>query len=79
MSTDPNFYHALAQRGLARSQRDYSRYYLGMAENYACLRGDRPPSERALINLFRRLWSERHFILAIRVATALLWGVQSDG
>jgi hypothetical protein len=73
MSTDPNFYQLLARRGLARSQRDFSSYYLGMAENYACIRGDRPPSERAQINLFRRLWSERHFILAIRVATAILF------
>jgi hypothetical protein len=79
MSPDPNFYQLLARRGLARSQRDYSSYWLCMAENYACLRGDRPPSERAQINLFRRLWSERHYLLAIRVATALLWGRQSDG
>jgi hypothetical protein len=68
-----NIYHTLARRGLARSQRDFSSYWLGMAENYACIRGDRPPSERALINLFRRLWEERHYLLAIRVATAILF------
>lgn len=79
MSTDPTFYQHLASRGLVLSQRDYSSYYLGMAENYACLRGDRPPSEKAQINLFRRLWSERHYLLAIRVAMALLWGGRSDG
>ena len=45
MSTEPTFYHYLASRGLVRSQRDYSSYYLGMAENYACLRGD-PPTVR---------------------------------
>lgn len=69
-----DFYHQLARRGLTSSQRDYSSYYLGMAENYACLRGDRGPSERALINLFRRLWEERHYLLAVRVGCAVLWG-----
>lgn len=69
-----NFYPLLARRGLTPSLRDYSSYYLGMAENYACLRGDRGPSERALINLFRRLWEERHYLLAVRVASAILWG-----
>ena len=74
-----DFYHQLARRGLTYSLRDYSSYYLGMAENYACLRGDRDPSERALINLFRRLWEERHYILAARVAWAILWGERADG
>ena len=72
--TDLDFYRPLAQRGLTTSLRDYSSYYLGMAENYACLRGERGPSERALINLFRRLWEERRFILAFRVAKAILFG-----
>ena len=57
----------------AKKLRDYSSYYLGMAENYACLRGDRGPSERALIHLFRRLWEERHYLLATRVAWLILW------
>jgi len=68
-----DFYRQLACRGLTSSQRDYSSYYLGMAENYACLRGERGPSERALINLFRRLWEERHYLLAVRVAREILW------
>lgn len=76
MITDQNIYHQLASRGLTTSQRDYSSYYLGMSANYACLRGDRAPSERAMINLFRRLWAERHYILAARVAWLILWGAE---
>ena len=68
-----DFYHQLARRRLTHSLRDYSSYYLGMAENYACLRGDRGPSERALFNLFRRLWEERRYFMALRVARAVLW------
>ena len=74
-----DFYHQLARRSLTTSLRDYSSRYLGMAENYACLRGDRVPSERAMINLFRRLWKERHYILAGRVAWAILWGERHGG
>lgn len=73
-----DFYPILARRGLTTSLRDYSSYYLGMAENYACLRGARPPSERALIHLFRRLCEERRYILALRVAWVILWGDRSE-
>lgn len=69
----------LGRRGLFFSLRDLSSHYYGMAPNYACLRGDRGPSERALINLFRRLWEERHYILAARAACAILWGARADG
>lgn len=69
-----DFYHQLARRGLTRSLRDYSSHYLGMAENYACLRGERGPSPTAQINLFRRLWQERHYMLAVRVAWTILFG-----
>lgn len=73
MNADYDFYRCLARRGLTNSLRDYSSHYLGMAENYACLRGDRGPSERALLHLFRRLWEERRILLALRVAHALLF------
>lgn len=73
-----DFYPILAKRGLTTSQRDFSSYYLGMAENYACLRGERGPSERALINLFRRLWEERRYWLAFTVARAILWGGHTE-
>jgi hypothetical protein len=70
----PDFYRTLFRRGLTNSLRDYSAYYLGMAENYACLRGERGPSERALIHLFRRHWEEHRFLLAALVAVNILWG-----
>lgn len=79
MKADPDFYHLLARRKLTWSLRDYSTHYLGKASNYACLRGDRGASERALIHLFRRLWEERHYILAMRVAWAILWWDGTDG
>jgi hypothetical protein len=78
MNIDRNIYHELLRKGLTTSQREFSRYYLGMAENYACLRGVRGPSERALINLFRRLWSERHYLLAARVGKIILWGPANE-
>ena len=74
-----DFYPHLEKRNLSWSLRDYSSHYLGMAPNYACLRGDRGPSERALINMFRRLCEERHYILAARVAWTILWGERADG
>jgi hypothetical protein len=79
MNAGISFYHQLARRGLCTSLRAYSRDYLCMAENYACLRADRGPSERALLNLFRRLWAERRFVLAGRVALAILWGTERHG
>ena len=72
--TDLDFYQSLALRGWTTSHRDYSSYYLGMNASYVAQRGDRGLSERALINLFRRLWEERHFLLAAKVAWAILFG-----
>lgn len=76
MTSGMELYHQLARRGWTTSQRDFSTYYLGMAANYVCLRGERAPSERAMINLFRRLWAERHHIFAARVAWLILWGAE---
>jgi hypothetical protein len=73
MTSSRDFYSILSAAGHTTSLRDYSAYYLGMAENYACLRGERGPSERALVNLFRRLWDERRFWLAAKVARAILF------
>jgi len=78
-NTGITLYHQLARRNLTTSLRDYSSRYLGMAENYACLRGARGPSDRALINLFRRLWTERRLLLAMRVARLILWGDPGRG
>jgi len=73
-SADMDIYHQLHRRGLTTSLRDYSAYYLGRAENYACIRGDRGPSADSLIFLFRRLWDEHHFFLAVKIAWLILWG-----
>lgn len=79
MQAGKNFYQELRRKGCTDSLRDYSRRYLGMAENYACLRGERVPSDRALVHLFQRLWCERRLLLAARVAHAILWGGSRDG
>lgn len=77
MNNDRNFYTALVRRELVGSLREYS-IYLGMADNYISDRGDRPLSLLALARLFRRLWREHHYILAIRVAWAILFGEASQ-
>jgi hypothetical protein len=68
-----DFYLVLSKRGLTPSLRHYSSHYLGMAANYACIRGDRPPSAYALLNLFSRLWEEQRILLAVRVAYHILF------
>ena len=74
MNAGLDLYHLLRAKGLSHSLRHYSREWLGSAENYACLRGERAPSERALVHLFQRLWSEGRLLLAARVARLILWG-----
>jgi len=73
-----DIYRHLARRGLTTSLRDYSAYYLGRAENYACIRGERGPSASAMIFLFRRLYEEHRFFLAARIAWLILWGRSLD-
>ena len=67
-------YQYLALRKVTWSRRDASSYLFGMNPSYLAQRGDRELSERALINLFRYLWEARRFILAFRVARAILFG-----
>lgn len=67
-------YHYLARKKVTWSRRDASSYLFGMNPSYLAQRGDRELSERALINLFRRLWEERRYLLAARVACVVLWG-----
>lgn len=74
MNVDQIYEH-LARRDLVDSYRGMCREYLGTAENYACLGPDGIPSLRVLIFLFRRLWVERHLLLAVEVAFSILWGV----
>lgn len=66
-------YHHFLERGLTDSQRHFSSAWLGRAENYLCLRAGRGPSADALVELFQTLWREGRFVLAARVAWAVLW------
>lgn len=66
-------YHHFLERGLTDSQRHFSSAWLGRAENYLCLRGERGPSSDALVNLFQKLWRGGRLVLAAKVAWTLLW------
>ena len=65
-------YRELHRRGLTTSLRHFSRHWLGAAENYACSRGERGLSRRALRRLHDRLWQEGRYLLAIRLWWSLL-------
>ena len=78
MITGSNIYSELKRRGLSHSRRHASRDFFGSADNYLCLRGDRGPSERALIYLFRRLWPT-HPIFALRIAWMILFEERREG
>lgn len=65
-----NCYQELHRRKLTTSLRHFSRHWLGAAQNYACVRGERGLSPKVLKTLSRRLWREGHPILAARVAWA---------
>ena len=74
MNTGIDIYHHLARRKLTWSLRDCSTHFLGMNASYLAQRGDRELSERAMINLFQRLWEERRFLLCWKVARLILFG-----
>lgn len=63
----------MANRGLTHSRRHLSTEWLGAAPNYACLRGDRLPSEAAMLHLIRKLIEQRRLILAACCLRLLLW------
>ena len=73
-----DLYDLMARRGLTHSRRHYSTEWLGLAPNYACLRGDRPPSEAATLTLIRKLLDRRRYILAAHVLRVLIWPYQPD-
>ena len=68
-----DIYTELERRGLTHSRRHASRELFGAADNYLSLCGDRGPSERAMIHLFRRLYSA-YPIFASRIAWLILFG-----
>ena len=70
---DSSLYRQFHRRGLAISQRQFSSHWLGTAENYLCLRGERGPSAAVLIRLFQRLWREGRLLLAVQVGWSILW------
>lgn len=70
---DISIYHLFHKRGLTRSHRHFSSEWLGAAENYMALRGERGPSANNLVSLFQRLWREGRFTLAIKVGWTILW------
>ena len=70
---DISIYHHFRERRLTRSHRHFSSHWLGAAENYLALRGERGPSANALIGLFHRLWRQGRLLLAVRVGWTILW------
>ena len=70
--TIDDIYGTLKERGLVHSLRGFSRDYLGRAENYAADRGLDRCAPAALVNLHRRLGTERQADLQARVLERLL-------
>ena len=64
-------YHELHRRGLTPSLRHFSEHWLACAPNYACSRKGRELSAAARVELCKRLWRQRHYVLALRVMTSL--------
>ena len=75
---DISLYHHFRTLNLSRSRRHFSSHWLGAAENYLALRGERGPSANVLIGLFQRLWREGRLLLAVRVGWMLLWMPESS-
>ena len=71
-------YELMAGRGLTTSRRHFSRQWLGAAPNYACLRGDRLPSDSAMLHLARKLIDQRRYILAAHILQMLVWPQNPD-
>ena len=73
-----SIYHLFETRGLTRSRRQFSSQWLGSAENYLALRGERGPSANVLIGLFQKLWAQGRLLLAVRVGWLILWMPEAD-
>lgn len=71
-----DIYETLLKRGLTTSQRDFSTYYAGKSPSYLATTGTL--SEGAMLAVFRRLIDERRWLLAYRVALAVLFGRRHD-
>jgi hypothetical protein len=65
-------YKILLKRGLTTSQRDFSTYWLGKSPSYYSTTGGQ--SDGALLAVFRKLFEERRWLLALRVARMVMFG-----
>lgn len=71
-----DIYETLLKRGLTTSQRDFSTYYAGKSPSYLATTGTL--SEGAMIAVFHKLIEEGRWLLAMRVARAILFGHRHD-
>ena len=70
---DSSLYTSFHRLRLTTSRRHFSSRWLGKADNYLCLRGEREVSCQVMVGLFQRLWREGRLLLAIRVGWTILW------
>jgi hypothetical protein len=75
---DSSLYSLFHRRRLTTSRRHFSTHWLGMSDNYLCLRGERGPSADVLVGLFQRLWREGRIVLALHVGWLILWMTSED-
>ena len=66
-----DIYELLLKRGLTTSQRDFSTHYAAKSASYLATK--KSLSEGAMVSVFRKLMDERHFLLAARVASIILF------
>jgi len=71
-----DIYETCLKRGYTHSKRDFSTYYAGKSPSYLATTGTL--SESAMLAVFDRLVEERHWLLACRVALAVLFGRRRD-
>jgi hypothetical protein len=67
-----DIYELLLKRGLTTSQRDFSTYWAGKSPSYFATTGGL--SEGAMIAVFRKLFEEGRWLLALRVARMVMFG-----
>lgn len=67
-----DLYETLRKRGLTTSQRDFSTRYAGKSPSYLATMNT--PSVEVAICVFRKLVTERRWLLALRVARMVLFG-----
>jgi hypothetical protein len=66
-----DIYQTLLSRGLCSSKRDFSTRWAGKSPSYLAM--TEHPSSEVMLAVFRRLMDERRWLLAVRVARAILF------